>query len=269
MNRYTIDDLEILIATMNRGDLSFLERIFSKPISEITENIIIVNQGTVVLDSEYSNIQVINDAQLGLSRSRNIAIQNASKPLCWILDDDVQLLPGAIESVIESHNTNNTAIITFKTRSDDNEPYYTLGDVSKQHDRKSIRKVLSPEITFKHKEIINKLSYDERFGLGSTFEDSENYIFLKEALDKGVSLMSDPKFVVKHPKTTSSDMVVTDRVIKARGALAAFDNRPVKLMALKYMFFLLRKGYVVNLPVLLKKYQVFVQGAHAYLKSSK
>lgn len=253
---------------MNRDDLSFLEPMFQCAVHEIQYRIVIVNQSKdTVLKSNYKNIEVVNDPHFGLSRSRNRAIDNATAAICWILDDDCVVVENAAEHIITAHNNDENTIITFETALENGSPYRDYAGLGNTLSRKQIRKVLSPEITFKRAELLeNDLKLDLRFGLGAQFGDSENYVFLTDAMDKGLDIKFIPKTIVQHEALTSSDEVTSNRVIYARGALAARESIwTAQIKQLKYVFFLWRKGYVKGWRNLYDKYMVFNHGMNDYL----
>ncbi len=276
---YTENDLEILIATMDRGDLSFLEAIFSRSVDQIKEAITIVNQSKKhKLSSNYSNINVINDTRFGISRSRNMAINKSSRKLLWILDDDCEILPDAYEHIITAHNSYQQSIIAFQTlRKEDGKLFGKYPAFApacrrgrKALDRKELKNVLSPEITLKRAAVIeNNMSFDQRFGLGATYQDSENYVFLIDAMEAGMETQFYPAAISRHKSTTSSDEADSDRLIYARGALAARDGRLMAtLLNFKYSFFLMRKGYVKSFYELGSKHKVFKKGVEDYLNGT-
>lgn len=253
---------------MNRNDLSFLEEMFQKKVNQIKESVLIVNQSLEnVLYSDYENIRVINSKEFGLSKSRNLAIEHSNKELCWILDDDCIVLPDAVETIVNAHNKNDFTILTFRTKTPAGTAFYDYECEFRLLDRKEIVPILSPEITFKRKEILSAdLKYNIRFGLGAQFQDSENFVFLDDALSKQLEIGYVPNFIVQHESRTSSDDVSSNRVIYARGALAGRDNIVTAVFyQFKYIFFLWRKGYVRSFPKLTEKFKVFEHGANDYL----
>lgn len=268
MVNYTVDDLEILIATMDRGDLSFLEQMFHTPLDQIDAAIIIVNQSrTHKLTSPFEHIKVINDENKGLSRSRNLAVEHSSKKLLWILDDDCRVIPESRFRIVAAHNEYKEEILTFKTqRIEDATEFWEYPKLSKVIEIKSVRNVLSPEITLKREDVVtHQLKFDERFGLGAQFQDSENFVFLTDAMDLDFKVRFIPEFIVAHKSTTSSDEADSDRVIYARGALAARKGIwKATFFNFKYTFFLWRKGYIRSLGSLMKKHRVFERGANDY-----
>ncbi len=257
---------------MNRSDFSFLETMFKQPLDSIKAHVLIVNQS---LDSElisiHENIRVIPMREMGLSKSRNLAIQNSLKDLCWILDDDCIIETNAISVVVAAHNEYVDTVLTFKTTIPSGKGFYNYKNSFYKHDFKTIIPVLSPEITFKRKEVVQlNLRFDERFGLGAQFQDSENLIFLEEVLYKGLTIGFVAETIVQHDAITSSDEVMSDRLIYARGALAAKRNAITAVFySFKYLFFLWRKGYERSLSVLWHKMKVFQQGANDYVSGFK
>ena len=79
---------------MNRDNLDFLIPMFpSANFADFT--ILIVNQTTEkkLMNSDFPNLKVINSFEKGLSKSRNLALKNATKKILLIADDDVIYLP--------------------------------------------------------------------------------------------------------------------------------------------------------------------------------
>lgn len=266
--KYKRKDLEILIATMNRKDLLFLEVMFQKPMGQINENLIIVNQSfDHQLVSDFEHIKVINSKEYGLSKSRNLALKYSTQELCWILDDDCVIFPDAVDHIIEAHQEYTFDVLTFKTKNHKGEDFYNYPNKFSSLDLKTIEKVLSPEITFKRLPILNAgLKFDQRFGLGAQFQDSENYVFLDEVLKTNLKIGFVPKAIVQHKAITSSDNVASNRVIYARGAIAGRRNIITAVYyQFKYVFFLWRKGYVKSLSKLWEKFMVFQHGANDYV----
>ncbi|SCX87229.1 Glycosyltransferase, GT2 family [Nonlabens sp. Hel1_33_55] len=267
MARYTTDDLEILIATIAREDLSFLEAIFSQPLESIVHNILIVNQSkTSQLKSDFHNIRVINDVNPGLSRSRNIAIENSIGKILWIMDDDCLIADDAVNKIVDAHSSYKHEVIVFQTTTFDNELIRTYSRSAQSLSHSEIKKILSPEITLKKASIIaSGLSFDVKFGLGAQFQDSENYVFFLDLIRKGIPMFFVPEIIVSHTALTSSNEVESNRLIYARGALAAkIHPSTARFYQWKYVFFLWRKGYVTSFTKLVDKFRIFGQGIEDY-----
>ena len=238
-------ELEILISTMNRTSLDFLFSIFSK-VSLSDYSILVINQTTEnkLLTTEKPNVRVINSFEKGLSKSRNLAIKNATKPFCLLADDDVVFIAGFQKVILDAHHNYSQTIITFQTITTQNKLYWKYPTVSKIHNELMRQKTLSVEISFKKAEITD-LRFDERFGLGATFEDGENYIFLSEANKKGKNPMFINKSICIHEPLSSSDDVKSDRLMYAKSAIHSYKYENLAYFwVFKFVFFLFRKKYI-------------------------
>jgi len=257
--------LEILISTMNRSSLNFLQPMFKNCNLEKL-HILIINQTTqnCLLSSDRTNIRVINSFETGLSKSRNLAIDNAIGEICLLADDDVVYVEEFDKKVCKSYaSLTNAHLIAFQTKTFQNKLYskYPKGTTTLNGFE---AKVLSIEISFRRNAIIKKkLQFDEHFGLGGTFEDRENYIFLKTAL-KQLSCFFVPDVIVMHEHISSSDDVTSDRFIFARSALNyKFKGALSNFYNLKLLFSLLRKR-MITFRELPHKWKVARQGITTY-----
>lgn len=264
--------LEILIATMNRTSLDFLDVMFQNN-SLSNYQILIINQTTdsCILNSSETNIRVINSFEKGLSKSRNLAIENAIGNICLLADDDIVYLEGFEKHIMDGYNTvSNPDVLTFKTLTTDNKPFSEYP--KRTTPLKSFGKyVLSIEISFRRSAIVNSgIRYDEFFGLGATFQDSENYLFLLN-LQKHTNfkLFFVPEFIVMHQPLTSSDEVVSDRLIFARCALNyKLYGNAAYVYVFKYLFYLIRHR-LIGFNEINDKFKVAQSGIHTFKKLNK
>ena len=237
--------LEILIATVNRDSLDFLKAMFSK-VNLQDYTILIVNQTTKekLLKSDNPKLRIINSFEKGLSKSRNLAIENAIAPICLLADDDVVFIPGFEEKIRKAHSKHKAEIITFQTETTEGNLYWKYPKKSTVHTDFITRKTLSIEITFK-REGLKTLRFNEDFGLGAKFEDAENYIFLSEAKKRGLGMFFVPETLSVHPPISSSDEVESDRLLYAKSAVSSYKyGKKAYLWVLKFVFFLFRKKYI-------------------------
>lgn len=104
---YQKSDIQILIATMNRTNFDFLKTMFV--FSDFsTLNLLVINQtiSDRLLQSNFENVEVINSFDKGLSKSRNLALQKASKDLIILTDDDVVFQSGFLKIWFANINSN-------------------------------------------------------------------------------------------------------------------------------------------------------------------
>lgn len=258
--------LEILISTMYRKDLSFLDRMFPDRYEEY--KILIVNQtdSRTVLKSNLANIRVINSFDIGLSKSRNLAIQNSIADICLITDDDVEFLPNFQQIIIDSFNVlQQASVILFKIKTHTGESYKPYPQISKQlYRKKDIETASSIEMAFKRRDILNRFYFNTSFGLGTSFPHGEEYLFLKQILEANMGIYFQNKFVVKHSLERSTSNIGSDDFIKTQAALYFYDYKNLAyLYLLKFLFFLLRKK-IISKKDLLKKFNKGVSAIKQY-----
>lgn len=264
------ETLEILLSTMHRKDLAFLDHIFQyTTFNEV--QILIINQTTpdTLLQSSLQNIRVINSFEKGLSKSRNLALQHAIGDICLLADDDTYFIEGFDRIIQDSFKKySQAAVITFQIRTFEGRAFRAYGGKPKMAKTPGdIADVCSIEIAFRRNAIINNgISFNELFGLNSYFPMAEEYLFVRDALRAGLTIWYVPCEIVAHSQTTSTSDYGNDRVLYTKGALAYIDYRSVRIFyLLKFIFFLARKRYISWREVFLK-FSVGLKGARDYKK---
>jgi len=267
VSSYTNLDIEILISTMNKKSLDFLIPMF--PFSHYSNfSILIVNQTQedYLLTSDYPNIRVINSFEKGLSKSRNVAIQNATKQLCLIADDDIIYFSDFEKEIVNAFNTfSDASIITFNHQRIGVDKPYKSEINSYLHNEKSIYRVVSIEIAFKVNVIQEQnIKFDEIFGLGSIFETAEEFLFLRQGLKLNSKLYFWPSVIVSHPLKCSGEYHADDRLVFARSALFyKIKGNIAYLWLVKYLFFLI-KNESINFKQCITKFRIGLLGIKRY-----
>ncbi|PZW38830.1 glycosyl transferase family 2 [Mesonia algae] len=263
ISTYNVDDVEVLVSTMKRTSFSFLEAMFiNNDISKL--HILIINQTDAhhQLTSNLSNIRVINSEEKGLSKSRNLAIKNAIKPICVIADDDVVYLKGFVNTVAQGHCKYPAAgLISFQAKNFSDKPYKTYNNQEREIIKKRKETPLSSiEVTLKREIIVeNTIFFNELFGLGSYFESGEEDLFLKELLSKQIIAFHIPKFIVSHADESSTSNPASNRFIRARAAAKYVEYGNLSLLwMLKFLFFLIRKKHI-KASSIIEKYRLGYQ----------
>lgn len=265
--------LEILISTMNRDNLFFLEEMFVNN-NYNDYQILIINQTSQdkILKSDKANIRVINSFEYGLSKSRNLAINNAVGDICLIADDDVQYIKGFEETIKKAFVNNSYAsIIKFKIDTFCGKKYKAYPEKSKKlNNKKDILSASSIEMAFKLKDILDKnILFNTFFGLGSYFTSGEEYLFLRESLKKGLTANFENEYIVKHALERSTSNMGSDNFIKSKAAIYYLEYKNFSyLFLLKYIFFVLRRGDV-KFKDLKAKFSVGVKAIMEYEKLIK
>jgi hypothetical protein len=262
--------LEILISTMNRENLSFLDEIFIN--NENSDfHILIINQTSKenILVSNKERIRVINSFEYGLSKSRNLAIKNAIGDLCLIADDDIEYVKDFDTIIQEAFlRATDVSIMKFKIGTFCGKNYKVYSNGSKiLSKKKDIRNISSIEIAFKHHDILkHSIFFNTFFGLGSHFTSGEEYLFLKEALNKGLKIKFENSFVVKHSFQHSTSNMGNDNFVKAQAVIYYHDYKNFSyLFLLKLIIFLVRKSKI-KFTDAIAKYVIGVKAIKKYIR---
>lgn len=206
---YKEKDIEILIATMNKVSLDFLKPMF--PFSSFANfSILIINQTEKdkILVSDYPNIRVINSFEKGLSKSRNLALDNTIGKIIIIADDDVVYQNDFVSKILTAFNKfQHATVINFCAINQNGtflKKYPTYS--KKQLNTFDVFNVGSIEMTI-NKERLDSIGirFDENFGLGASFEMGEEAIFLFDLENKKQQISFENQILVKHKGMTTSD----------------------------------------------------------------
>lgn len=263
--------LEILISTMNRMDLKFLDKMFTH--NHICDYLILIINQTIngnELKSNSKNIRVINSYDKGLSKSRNLAIKNSIGDIILIADDDIIYEPKFENKILEAFIKHRDAgIVTFRMQ-DENGNLFKKYPLIKRHNRKSLESVNSVVIAFK-KQIINNynLQFNTLFGLGAPFSTGEEYIFLMDAFVKNLNIYFEKDVILTHNHNSSGRKLGTDSLIYARSAIMRkLHGSLAKLYLLKYIVYSILNKEIKPIEFM-AKYNMGLKGIKDYEKCIK
>lgn len=189
--------LEVLISCMHQKDASIIER------TNVQSNVIVINQCS--LDKKESFIfknkknedcraSLIYTTERGLSRSRNMAIRNATGDICLICDDDEVLEDDYVETILSTFEKYpKVDVFTFIVHSPRKDSYPTK---EKRVGYIGAMKRNSWEIAFRRESINKKnISFDIRMGSGTGNGGGEENKFLFDCLKKGLKIRLFPKLI--------------------------------------------------------------------------
>lgn len=262
------ETLEILISTMHKDSLTFLEPMF--PEGKYQQyTILIVNQTTSEkqLQSHLSNIRVINTLETGLPQSRNLALKNAIGDICLIADDDVVYTPDFDQIILNAFKIKaNADIITFKMVDEKGNDFKSYIDIER-HTKKTINTVNSVVIGLRRKNIIEKsVFFNPHFGLGATFQTANEYVFLRNALEKNLKILFEPKIILSHDYFSSGRDAGSDRLVFSRAALFyKYSGILAYLRVFKYVYLIRKKG-IIKTNQILPKLATGFKGISTYKK---
>lgn len=158
----------------------------------------------------------------GVGRSRNRAMDMATEDICLLGDDDQVYFPDTIDRVERAFSMHPEAdIITFMERTPEGELRKSYPKRAMRHSVFSSMRVREPEIAFRLSRIRRfGLRFDEDFGF-SKYVTGEGYIFLVDAIKKGLTVMFVPEVISIHPakSTGGGGGHLSKNVMYSKGAM--------------------------------------------------
>lgn len=188
--------LQVLISCMHQTDHSIVAK------SNIQSDVIVVNQCDRNLVEEYSfknkigeecRVKFISTTERGLSRSRNMAIKNATADICLICDDDEVLDDNYPTKIIHAFSQNpESSIIAFQLQN----TYKRFPSNKKNIGYINALKFASWQLAFKREDIsANNIFFDETLGSGVSKAGGEENKFLYDCLKRRLKLLYVPQSV--------------------------------------------------------------------------
>lgn len=171
---------------------------------------VVVNQGAAIKNATLDKATVINSSDVGLSKSRNtyLASPKYHNNLLVVADNDVQhdaaLLIKLVPLLL------NYDVVTFNNK-DGSGPNMN----SRIHTTRSIMKIPSWAIALKNN---NMPAFDEQFGLGATYNNGEENIFLLDCLQSGKRVVHYNAALVTH-EGISTGFIIDYKYFLTKGAM--------------------------------------------------
>ena len=186
-------------------------------------------------------VTYIETTQRGLSKSRNMALEAASGPVCILCDNDVEYVKDYDRIINDAFKWHEDAdvLVFFVKRPERQQPVF---DREKKMGYLSVMKIFSPEIAFR-KSSIEGISFNEMFGAGAKYFMGEENLFLYECLKRRKKIVYIPQMIAKVRDEESTWFKGYNReFFISRGANYAAMSRPFSvLLILQYA---VRKRYL-------------------------
>lgn len=228
--------LELLISTTNRSEAGFLRSMISNVEPDVF-GATIINQCYSIkpptINAISNNQKIISVADKGLSKSRNMAIDNAAGEICVIADDDLVYLPNCVDTIRSEYEKDEKLdVAIFQVITPEGEPYkaYNPSSFLVKNSWDQYR-VSSVEITFRRERILEKgIRFNEKLGLGAPYTSGEEAIFIHDCVKRGLKVKYFPIPIVEHPKESSGKVYSKGNAL-ARGIVFA------KLFPFRFLLF--------------------------------
>jgi len=178
---------QVLLSILGMEDINYIDSL------KITGDTVVINQCDETSEEEIirrsvngsdQTVKYVKTKDRGLSKSRNMAIENATAEICMLCDNDVVYIPDYEKVIVREFEKRKDAdiIVFYIKRKEKPEPNYPKERIM---DYLSVLKIFSPEIAFR-RENIKDIRFNEDFGAGSgKYIMGEENIFLYDALKKG------------------------------------------------------------------------------------
>lgn len=265
--KINVGNLQLLISTKGKNDFTFLSKMF-KSCNISDYSILIVDQSEKPKDissiSKYKNIEYFNIQANGLSNSRNFAISHSTAKICLLCDDDVVYENNFAELIINSFEINDFDVITYYAKTENGNLFKKYPQI-KTHNIKSISYVNTFLIAFRREKIImNDIKFDSLFGLGSTFETGDEYIFLRNVINNNLKIACCPEIILTHPSESSGQFAGRDKNIFARAAIFYKFYGTLAYFKLIHHIYLLKKKNMIKTDQMVNKFKIGLKGIFRY-----
>lgn len=216
---------EVLLAAMHLDDENYIDTL------GIHTDCVVINQCDRESSKKVShdtkagavNVTYIETRERGLSKSRNMAVRNATGPVCMLCDNDVEYVDDYDRIVSDAYERFSADVIVFFIkRPERSRPVF---DRPRRMGYLSVLKIFSPEITFKL-DAVKDIRFDELFGAGAKYFMGEENLFLYECLKRRKKVMYVPEMIAKVREEESTWFKgYNDEFFVSRGANYAAMSR--------------------------------------------
>ena len=234
-------NIDIAISTLNDG--------IYNPKFRDDFNYIIIHQVTNKKDyHQYvltlpSNVRYIRSDTIGLSKSRNLAIENTNADYLWIMDDDVEIKDGVLKYIEYLINKNEKTAMFVVSHSHEDIEYIGNKDI-RSVNRISAMNIFSIDMILNIK-LIKDIRFNESFGLGAKYPSGEEYIFAMNLISKKMEILKSKKVCSYHPLVSSGQDFYSSSV-KLKAKLEMFKIANGYFIGnILYLLFLMKKANVI------------------------
>ncbi len=188
--------LEVLISCMHQPDAAIVEA------SGISCDALVINQCQREDYLEAGRTRMFFTRQRGLTRSRNMALENARGDLCLLCDDDEVFVPDFEEKILQAYESLPQAdVLIFKMV--DRTPSFP--DKVMELKFPKTMKVSSWQISFRREKLLKSgVRFDELLGAGTGNGAEEELKFLLDCQRAGLKIWYAPVEIARVKQETST-----------------------------------------------------------------
>lgn len=206
--------LDMIYSTYGDRILNLINNL---PTKSHNVNIIIVHQAATLISKKRilqiiknrSDIIYITTCTTGVTKSRNIGIDNSTGDVLLFCDDDVIYKDNIYNTITRVYENKKIAFATFPYSYSDNlnVPAPKFKSTSYNHSYKSILSVGTIEITCKRESLIsNNIKFPEDMGAGTELFICDEPVFLSRLIKKNLTGIYIPTLICSHPRLSSGSV---------------------------------------------------------------
>lgn len=209
--------------------------------SRLTGNVLMVNQCHREADVTQGPVRMLSTTQRGLTRSRNMAIRNATADICLLCDDDEEFVDDYEQAILSVYAKLPQAdVIIFKMK---NRPA-SFDDRIQRLRFPKIMKVSSWQISFRRERLLRSgVFFDEHLGAGTGNGGEEELKFLLDCQRAGLNIYYVPVEIASVAQTESTWFHGFDeKFFENRGATTRYILGPALAGAYGIYYVLRKRG---------------------------
>jgi len=259
--------IEVLISTMNQVNYDLLESM------RIDSGCVVVNQcgedSVVEFSCRGYPVKWINSSEIGLSRSRNLAIKNSSADICVLADDDLVYVNGYSARILSEFDKMPSADVLAFRVDGIGRIFKKYPKVTKKLNFISSMKVSSVQIAFKRNRFIDKgIFFREEFGAGSIFYAGEESVLLSDCQRIGFEMYFVPEKVADlHLGDSTWFEGFNERYFITKGANFTAMSKPLAVLLIVQFAFRKRSLYQ-HQATLVQALKNMLRGRKIYLSGN-
>ncbi|WP_341517171.1 glycosyltransferase [Citrobacter gillenii] len=156
-----------------------------------------------------ANVRYIKSNEVGLSKSRNLAIEHSMSDYLWIMDDDVDINDEAFSYICDfttRYNESPLLIVSHTLKREETDTKEKIQRVNII----SAAKICSIDMIVKISALKN-IRFNPNFGLGAKYPSGEEYIFACELIRSGGKVYKSNKVCSFHPEIVTNDQAYPNK----------------------------------------------------------
>ena len=174
---------------------------------------------SIQLDAKYDkpDVKVMELNSTGVTKSRNAVIDKVQTEYLVFADDDIEIIPNGLRQVIEYLDYHPEVSIVLARVNAGGKPRKNYPEELTNLTRFNSAKAATPEMVIRVKTIKDAgIYFDENFGAGMENFLGDEYIFVTDALSKGLKAVAVPIPIATHDELSSGTDWQSEKSVTAR-----------------------------------------------------